>query len=89
MAVLMASHSSRVSHARAADGLDESFFDDTVLDVERQLASTLLGSAPANAMCQAADVLNLFCLYPLALFRNGSRTMVGAFGHTTHVLNFV
>ena len=67
----------------------ESFFDNAVLYVECQLAGALLRSAPADTMCQTADVLNLFCLNPLAFFWNGGRTMVGTFGHATHVLYFV
>ena len=78
-----------MGHTRAADGLYESLFDNTFLDIQGQLACTLLRSAPADTVCQTADVLDFLSLYPLALFGNRSRTMVGAFGHTTHVLNFV
>ena len=76
-------------HARAADGFNEAFFDNAFLNVERELARALLGCAPTHTVGQAGDVLDFFGLHPLALFGNGSGTMIGAFGHATHVLYFV
>ena len=84
----LACHSSRVGHAGAADGLHQSLLDDTVLDVQRQLAGALLGCTPAHTMGVAADVLDLLGLNPLALFGNGSGAMVCALGDGAHILYF-
>ena len=54
------SHSSRVSHTRATDCLDKALFNHAVLYVERQLAGTLLRSAPANAVSKARNVFDFF-----------------------------
>ena len=48
-----------MGHAGAADGFHQGLLNDAVLDVQRQLAGTLLGSAPADAVGQAADVGDL------------------------------
>ncbi len=77
-----------MGHAGAADGLNERLFDDAILNVERQLACALLGSAPANAMSKAGNILDLLSLNPLALFRDWSRAMVRTLGDTYHFLNF-
>ena len=77
-----------MGHAGAADGLHQSFLNDALLDVQGQLAGTLLGSAPADTMGKAADVLDLLGLNPLALFGNGSGAVVGALSHGAHILYF-
>ena len=43
-----ACHSGGMGHAGAADGLDQGFFDDAVLDVQGQFAGALLRGAPAH-----------------------------------------
>ena len=103
MAVLMASHTRSVNgladedlgrhrggvgHAGAADGLDQRLLNDALLDVERQLARALLGSAPADAVGKAGNVGELLGLHPLALFGNGSGTVICALGDRAHMLNF-
>mgnify|MGYP000570947237 CR=1 FL=1 len=72
-----------MGHTRAADGLNEGLLDDAVLDVQAQLASTLLGSTPAHTMGVAADILNFIRLDPLALFGDGAGPCLGPFviGH--------
>ena len=77
-----------MGHAGAADGLHQSFLNDALLDVQGQLAGTLLGSTPADTMGKAADVLDLLGLNPLALFGNGSGAMVGTLSHGAHILYF-
>ena len=52
-------HGRRMGHAGAADGLDQGFLDDAVLDVEGQLAGALLGSAPAHAVGE--PLMSLIC----------------------------
>ena len=85
----LASHGCRMGHSRASNRFNETFFNDTFLYIKGKFARTLLRSTPSNTMGKTGDVLDFFCLNPLPFFRNGSRTMVGAFGHATHVLNFV
>ena len=77
-----------MSHAGAAESLDESFLDDAVLDVERELAGALLGSAPADAVGEPAYILYLLDLDPLALFGYGVRAVLRAFGDGAHVFYF-
>ena len=77
-----------MGHARAADGLDEALHDDTLLDVERELAGSLLGSAPSHTVGVARNVLDLLGLNPLTLFRNWSRAVVGTFFDNAHVVDF-
>ena len=65
------------------------FFNNAVFDIEGKLAGALLRSAPAYTVRKAADVLNLFCLNPFALFGYGSRTVVGPFMNAYHVFYFM
>ncbi len=84
-----ASHGSRVSHARAADGLNQSLLNHTLFHIQRQFASTLLRSAPTDTMRQTRDVFNLLGFHPFSLFRNGRWPVIWAFGNTTHVFHFL
>ena len=77
-----------MGHAGAAQGLDQRLLNDTVLDVEGELAGALLGSAPAHAVGEAGDVLNFLGLDPLALLGEGGGTVVRALGDGAHVLHF-
>jgi hypothetical protein len=77
-----------VGHTGAAQGFHQSFFDDTLLNVQGQLAATLLGSAPANAVGKTADIADLLDLHPLTLFGDGSRAVVSTFAYGAHVLYF-
>ena len=78
-----------MGHSGAADGLNQSFLNDAVLDVQRQLAGTLLRSAPADAVCVAGDVLDISGLHPFRLFRDRSCAMVYALVYDAHVLYFL
>jgi hypothetical protein len=78
-----------VSHTGATDGFNESFFDDTVLNVEGKLASALLGCAPTDTVSIAGNVGDLFCLNPFAFFGKRSGTVVGALCYATHGFNFM
>ncbi len=82
-------HGGAVGHAGAAQGFDEGFLDDAVLDIERQLAGALLGRAPAHAVGKAADILDLLRFDPLSLLGDGSRIMLRAFSDAKHLFNFV
>jgi len=84
----LARHGGGVGHARAADGLNERFLNDALLDVERQLAGALLGRAPANAVGKAGDIGDLLGLHPLALFGNRGRTVICALCDGAHMLHF-
>ena len=77
-----------MGHAGAADGLHQRFLDDAVLHVQRQLAGALLRGAPAHTVGKTGDVGDLLGLHPLALLRNGRRSVISALGHGTHMLNF-
>ena len=77
-----------MGHTGAADGLHRSLLNDTLLNVQGQLAGALLGSAPADTVGKAADVLDLLSLDPLSLFGNGRGAMVGALSHGAHILYF-
>ena len=81
-------HCGGVGHARAADRLDEGFLDHAVLDVQRELAGSLLRRTPAHAVRVAADVLYLLCLHPLPLFGNRRRTVVAPLHERALMLNF-
>ena len=81
-------HRGGVGHAGAADGLDQRLLNDALLDVERQLARALLWSAPADAVGKAGNVGELLGLHPLALFGDGSGTVICALGDRAHMLNF-
>jgi hypothetical protein len=77
-----------MSHARAADRLNEGFLDDSVLDIEAELARALLGGAPAHAVGKSVNVLDFLRLNPLSLLRDRGGTMVGRLGKRTHVFDF-
>ena len=74
-------HGGGVGHAGAADGLDQGFLDDALLDVQGQLAGALLGRAPAHAVGEAGDVLDLLGLHPPPFLGDGRGTVVGSLGH--------
>jgi hypothetical protein len=76
-----------VGHTGAADGLNQSFFDNTVLNVQGELASALLRCTPAHTVGVCGNVGDLLCLNPLALFGNGSRTVITTLVYYAHVLN--
>ena len=76
----LSSHSSRVSHTRATDGLNECFLNDTFLNVERKLASTLLRCTPANTVSVSGNVFYFLGLNPFTLFGNRCGTVMGSFG---------
>ena len=76
-----------MGHAGAADGFNQSFLNDAVLDVQAQLAGTLLGCAPAHTVGIAADVLNFIGLDPFALFRDGSGTMLRTLRDRAHIVD--
>jgi hypothetical protein len=78
-----------VSHTGATDGFNESFFDDTFLNVERELASALLRRTPAHTVSIGGNVGDLLCLDPLAFFRDRSGTVLGTLGNAAHVFYFV
>ena len=80
-------HSRGMRHAGAADCLNKSFLNNTVLHVQRQLAGALLRSAPAHAMCIAGDVLDLPGFHPLCLFRNRSSAVMYCLGYRAHFLD--
>ena len=84
----LGSHGCRVCHAGASEGLYESLLDDTVLDVEGELAAALLRSAPADTVGKTGDVLDFFCMHPFALLGDGSIGVVGAFSNAAHLLHF-
>ena len=46
-------------HIKAEQGLNESFLDDTFLNVEGKLAGTLLRCTPADTVSKARDISNL------------------------------
>ncbi|MPN53321.1 hypothetical protein SDC9_200985 [bioreactor metagenome] len=78
-----------MGHAGAAQCFDQRLFNDTVLDVEGQLAGTLLRRTPANTMSQARNVFDFISLYPFALFGDGGRTMMHTLGHGAHAFYFM
>ena len=84
----LGSHGGGVGHAGAADGLHQSFLNHTLLDIQGQLAGTLLRSTPADAVGETTDILNFLDLNPLALFGNWSGAVVGTLGHGAHMLYF-
>jgi hypothetical protein len=77
-----------VSHTGAADCFNERFLNDAVFDVEAEFARALLGSAPADAVREAADVLNFLSLNPFAFLGDGSGTVVGTFCYAAHFVDF-
>ena len=77
-----------MGHAGAAEGLDEALLDDALLDVKGELAGTLLRGAPAHAVREAGDVLDLLGLDPLALLGDGRGAVICALGDGAHILDF-
>ncbi len=84
----LAGHGGGVGHAGAAQSLHQGLLDDAVLDVQGQLAGALLGSAPADTVGEAADVLDLLGLDPLTLLGDGGGAVICALGNGAHVLYF-
>ena len=82
----MASHTRSVLRPQ---GLHQGLLDDAFLHGQGELAGALLGSAPAHAVGQAGDVRDLVGLDPLALFRDGSRAVMGALLHRAHIFHFM
>ena len=82
-------HCGGMSHAAASDGLDKSFFNNAVLDVQRELTCALLRRTPTDTVREAADVGNLFCFNPIALFGNGSRIMHRALADEAHIVHLM
>ena len=62
---------------------------DSVFDVECQLASSLLGGAPAYTVGQTRNVDDFFGFYPFPFFGNRCGAVVGAFLNNTHVFYFL
>ena len=62
--------------------------DNAVLDVEAELAGTLLRGAPTNTVGVAGDVGDLLGLNPLALLGDGRRSVVCTLGNRAHALHF-
>jgi hypothetical protein len=77
-----------MGHTGASDRLYECFFDDTILNIKGKLAGTLLRCAPAYTVSKSGNIFNLISVYPLALFRDGSRFMLCALIDRTHFFNF-
>ena len=75
-------------HAGAADRLDESFLNDALLDIEGELAGTLLRCAPANTVRISGNIFHFPGLDPLRFFRNGSRAVMYALMNDAHILYF-
>ena len=77
-----------MSHAGAADSLDQSFLDDAVLHVQGQLAGALLGSAPADAVRETGNVLDFLCLDPLGFLGDRGCAVLRTLGYRAHHFNF-
>lgn len=85
-------HRRGMGHTGAADRLDERLLNNAFLDVESELAGTLLRRAPADAVRETADVLDLLRVNPLALFGNRGIFMTGnarALGDAEHLCNIL
>ena len=78
-----------MGHAGTSYRLDKSLLDNAVFDVERKLTSTLLGSAPADTVGITGNVGYLLCFNPLALFGNGSRSVMGTLCDYAHIFDFL
>jgi len=83
----LACHGGGMCHARTTDGLDQRLLDDAVLDVESELAGSLLRRTPTDAVREAVDIGNLLCLNPFALFGDGGRTMISPLRDRAHELD--
>ena len=77
-----------MGHTGAADGLHQCLLDDAIFDVQGQLAGALLRGAPADTVGKAGDIGDFLGLHPPPLLRDGSRAVVSALGHRTHMLYF-
>ena len=66
-----------MGHTGAADGFDQSFLYNPILDIKRQLTGTLLRGTPANAVGQTRNIFNLIGFDPFALLRDRRWSMVG------------
>ena len=82
-------HSGGVGHTGAADGLHQSLLNNAVLYVQRQLAGTLLGSAPTHTVGQAGNILGLRDCGPGTLLRDGGGAVIAALLDATHLFYFV
>jgi hypothetical protein len=78
-----------VSHTGATDCLDEALYDDTLFDVQREFAGTLLRCTPTHTVGIARNVFDFLGLNPLTLFRDWSRAVVGTLFDNAHVVNFL
>ena len=78
----------RCVNVQAADCLNESFFDDAVLNVESKLTCSLLWCTPTDSMGQTGNVLDLFCIDPLSFLWNWSAAVLSTALDCTHVFNF-
>ena len=85
----LGSHGSTVGHARAAYGLDQALLDHALFHVERELAGSLLRSAPPDAVREARNVFYLFRPNPFSLLWNWSRRVVSTLSYAAHVLYFL
>ena len=67
----------------------QSYWHDAVFHVQAQLARALLRRAPAHAVRQSRNILDLFGAHPFALFGDRGGGMVGSLFHAAHMLHFV
>jgi hypothetical protein len=75
---ISASHGGGMGHPTTADGFHQSFVYNSVLDVQGQLAGTLMWCTAPNPVGQPADVCDLFGLHPFSFFGNRRRTVIYA-----------
>ena len=85
----LSSHSCGMCHTGAADCLYECLLNDTILNIQRHLAGTLLRCAPAYAVCESGNVFDLFRLNPFCFFRNRSSAMMYALMYNAHIFYFL
>ena len=78
-----------MGHSGAANTFNQRFFDDSVFHIQGKLACSLLGRAPADAMCKAGNIFDFFDLCPFALLRYGGGAVFRAFGDYAHLFNFM
>ena len=82
-------HSRGVGHAGAAQSFHQSLLHNALLHVQGQLAGALLGSAPADTVRQAGNILDLIGLDPFSLFGNRGGAMMRALLHRAHIFHFM
>ncbi len=75
-------------HAGAAKRFNQSFLDDAVFNIQRELASTLLRCTPAHAMCKTGNIFDFLRFNPLRLFRNRSCAVLRALSNRAHHFDF-